>query len=171
MIFLGAVRVNTNSTKAVFGLNINTTFMWDGFEHTDSDTGIYYLDSKNNSGFTNISIYLTNLQNDLVWSLDATVGGSGYCGRGYYESDWIKGNPDLAGYSIDFIRLVIHNLSIKQYDGGTQYISNKTWEFWGHSTPTPTASITNLTNVSFAQNYINWTWKDPLDTDFYKVMV
>jgi hypothetical protein len=134
---------NINSTKVVFGLNINTTIMWDGFEHADGDAGIYYFDSKNNPEFTNISIYLTNNQNDLVWSLDQ-IDGDGYCGRGYYEADWIKGNPDLAGYSIDFIRIIIHNLSIKPYDGGTQYISNKTLEFWGYSTPTSTSIISGF---------------------------
>ena len=36
---------------------------------------------------------------------------------------------------------------------------------------TPPASVTNLVNVSYAQNYINWTWTDPSDTDFAKVMI
>ncbi|MCD4843628.1 MAG: right-handed parallel beta-helix repeat-containing protein, partial [Methanosarcinales archaeon] len=34
----------------------------------------------------------------------------------------------------------------------------------------PPASVTNLKNVSYAQNYINWTWTDPNDADFAKVM-
>ncbi len=35
----------------------------------------------------------------------------------------------------------------------------------------PPKSVTKLKNVSYAQNYINWTWKDPKDIDFKKVMV
>lgn len=35
----------------------------------------------------------------------------------------------------------------------------------------PPKSITGLKNVSFAKNYINWTWTDPADSDFSKVMV
>jgi hypothetical protein len=36
---------------------------------------------------------------------------------------------------------------------------------------TPPASVTNLINVSYALNYINWTWTDPSDLDFAKVMI
>ncbi|MCX9081282.1 MAG: right-handed parallel beta-helix repeat-containing protein [Candidatus Methanoperedens sp.] len=32
-------------------------------------------------------------------------------------------------------------------------------------------SVSNLKNVSYASSYINWTWKDPKDIDFKKVMV
>ena len=36
---------------------------------------------------------------------------------------------------------------------------------------TPPASVTSLTNTTFAQTSITWTWTDPADTDFAKVMV
>ncbi|VVB85629.1 Periplasmic copper-binding protein (NosD) [uncultured archaeon] len=36
---------------------------------------------------------------------------------------------------------------------------------------TTPASITNLTNISYASNYINWTWTDPTDLDFDHVWV
>ena len=35
----------------------------------------------------------------------------------------------------------------------------------------PPATITGLTNISFAYSYINWTWTDPIDSDFDKVMI
>lgn len=35
----------------------------------------------------------------------------------------------------------------------------------------PPASVTDLHNVSYEWNYINWTWKDPEDGDFDKVKV
>jgi hypothetical protein len=35
----------------------------------------------------------------------------------------------------------------------------------------PPASVTNLRNISFSQNYINWTWTDPSDSNFSKVMI
>ncbi len=35
----------------------------------------------------------------------------------------------------------------------------------------PPKSVRNLKNVTYARNYINWTWKDPKDIDFKKVMV
>jgi hypothetical protein len=36
---------------------------------------------------------------------------------------------------------------------------------------TSPASITNLRNISYTQNYINWTWNDPSDSDFLKVII
>lgn len=36
---------------------------------------------------------------------------------------------------------------------------------------TPPESVTNLVNVSYAQDYISWTWTDPNDSDFFNVMV
>jgi len=33
------------------------------------------------------------------------------------------------------------------------------------------ASITDLNNITYEQTYINWTWTDPADTDFEKVMI
>ncbi len=35
----------------------------------------------------------------------------------------------------------------------------------------PPASITNLRNITYARNYINWTWIDPRDSDFKHVKV
>jgi hypothetical protein len=35
----------------------------------------------------------------------------------------------------------------------------------------PLASVNNLKNISYASNYINWTWTEPLTSDFAKVMV
>ena len=32
-------------------------------------------------------------------------------------------------------------------------------------------SITDLNNITYGQTYINWTWTDPADTDFEKVMI
>lgn len=36
---------------------------------------------------------------------------------------------------------------------------------------TPPGSITGLANISYAQNYINWTWINPSDPDFSRVMI
>ncbi|CAG0957906.1 hypothetical protein METP3_00645 [Methanosarcinales archaeon] len=48
---------------------------------------------------------------------------------------------------------------------------------WGSSSVSfsvdsiPPASVDNLQNVSYALDYINWTWADPADEDFEKVLV
>lgn len=53
---------------------------------------------------------------------------------------------------------------------------NTTWRNWTATTApasdtTPPASVTGLTNSTYAQTYINYTWTDPADTDFAKVQV
>lgn len=35
----------------------------------------------------------------------------------------------------------------------------------------PPKSVSKLKNVSYSSSFINWTWKDPKDIDFKKVMV
>ncbi|MCZ7356004.1 MAG: hypothetical protein O8C66_08475 [Candidatus Methanoperedens sp.] len=40
-----------------------------------------------------------------------------------------------------------------------------------NTTASQIQGVTNLSNVSYASNYINWTWTDPADPDFDKVMV
>ncbi|PWB54756.1 MAG: hypothetical protein C3F06_03915 [Candidatus Methanoperedenaceae archaeon] len=32
-------------------------------------------------------------------------------------------------------------------------------------------NVTKLKNITYEKNYINWTWKDPKNIDFKKVMV
>ena len=51
---------------------------------------------------------------------------------------------------------------------------NLTWKNDTERTKTdfkPPMNVTNLKNISYAPSYINWTWKDPNDNDFRKVMV
>src|SRR5574341_30921 len=69
--------------------------------------------------------------------------------------------------------------------GRTYTMSGKTVDVYGninatavsytavtaHQDMTPPASITNLWNISYAQDYINWTWTDPTDLDFSNVMI
>ena len=35
----------------------------------------------------------------------------------------------------------------------------------------PPKSVSNLKNVTYAKNFINWTWTDPKNIDFKKVIV
>ena len=56
----------------------------------------------------------------------------------------------------------------------TTGIINETWvNSTARTSPdtTPPASITQLHNTTYEQTYINWTWTDPIDTDFSYIMV
>ena len=35
----------------------------------------------------------------------------------------------------------------------------------------PPKSVSNLKNVTYAKNFINWTWTDPKNIDFKKIIV
>ncbi|KAF5425611.1 MAG: S-layer protein/S-layer protein, partial [Candidatus Methanocomedens sp.] len=44
-------------------------------------------------------------------------------------------------------------------------------EYLDEAIDSPPASVTNLHNITYTPTYINWTWTDPEDADFEKVMV
>ena len=57
---------------------------------------------------------------------------------------------------------------------------NNTWVNWTARTAltqvpsgdtTPPMGVTNLTNTTYQQNYINWVWTDPADSDFHHTVV
>ena len=68
-------------------------------------------------------------------------------GSAALESQWGFGNPDLAGNQIDFIRLVVHDLTIQPYDDGPpfgeglEWNGHITWEFWGTPVPEPASAM------------------------------
>ncbi len=65
-----------------------------------------------------------------------------------------------------------HTIAIRTVD--TSGNINQTWvnrTAWTMRDNIPPRSITNLTNISYAKNYIRWIWTNPVDTDFSKVMI
>ena len=54
---------------------------------------------------------------------------------------------------------------------GDNVSTNVLYDPWLPIDETPPASVTDLVNVSYADNYINWTWTDPADIDFNKVII
>ena len=54
---------------------------------------------------------------------------------------------------------------------GDNVSTNVLFDPWLPIDETPPASVTALVNVSYATNYINWTWTDPADLDFEKVLI
>ncbi len=65
-----------------------------------------------------------------------------------------------------------HTIAIRTVD--TSGNINQTWvnrTAWTARDNILPRSITNLTNKTYAQNYINWTWTDPADYDFLRVIV
>jgi len=81
------------------------------------------------------------------------------------------------------IRSILQNTSIDLgepgrdtiFGAGRINVSNATAAIASYAAstpaPTPPGSITALQNSTYAQTYINWTWTDPADAEFSKVMI
>jgi hypothetical protein len=65
-----------------------------------------------------------------------------------------------------------YTLSTRTIDkDGNASLTWKNNTAWTNTDFEPPMRVTKLKNVSYASSYINWTWKDPKDIDFKKVMV
>jgi len=66
----------------------------------------------------------------------------------------------------------LYTLSTKTVDLGGNI--NSTWVNYSARTmpdKTPPASVRSLKNATYAPYYIKWTWIDPADSDFSRVMI
>lgn len=108
----------------------------------DNDSGNFDFTSVNSNEFLQLSFIVTNGVDDdlgfLIRTPDGNLGG-GHSGT---ESSFGLGTPDLVGNQIDFIRLVVHDLSIQPFMSpfageGIQWDAHITWEFWGTPIPEP----------------------------------
>ena len=155
--------------------------------------GIDAYDDKNKTEYEFIgpayqAIYAKDLWNDIKRNSNITSGGSIMA----YSDEWWKGKhgqvrsgcPDYdssshsdCGYPINTHPDGYANeewwgiMRIKDNGTGPDIIQpravyNTLKLMW-----TPPASVTNLKNITYARTYINWTWTDPKDSDFSKVMI
>ncbi len=110
-------------------LNADMPSLGEGMFHDDGDTGTYNFTSESDAHFDAVATLLTNGQNETI-QLGFLCGGGSYqeAGEGY----WLGRNPDLFGYAVDLIRLVIQNLSITLQGDSTYCTLRATWEIWGH---------------------------------------
>ncbi|VVB97306.1 Periplasmic copper-binding protein (NosD) [uncultured archaeon] len=155
----------------------------------------------NKDGICDISYTLaTNNKDYLPLAVNDTVPPAGITGLSNvsYNSYYIKWNW-TDPKDTDFSRVMIYldgkfkiNVSkgIKTYNAtgllaNTQHtIATRTVDIYGNVNTTwmnntartaadsiPPANVSGLKNVSYAKVYIKWTWVDPPDKDFSKVMV
>ena len=112
----------------------------------DGEVGTYEFSEDNSLDFVDFVQLVTNGIDDeialMTWN--APYGGSGHLAT---ESEWGFGDPDLSGHEIDFIRLVVHDLSLQTYIDpsygceGLKWFGHVTWEFWGEPIPEPTTAM------------------------------
>lgn len=112
----------------------------------DEANGYVDFSGNNSAEFTQFQFLIANGTDDWLNLLTHNAFGSGG-GPGNTESGWGLGNPDLTGNQIDFIRLVVHDLSIQPYNpgppfgDGLQWEAHITWQFWGTTVPEPATLV------------------------------
>ncbi len=88
------------------------------------------------------------------------------------DNDEQDNNFDNLSYRFDTVGNYEVEVEAKNDNGTSDEI---TWTIDVKDNPsgdtTPPGSISGLHNISYAPDYINWTWTDPTDTDFSKVIV
>ncbi|MCX9080677.1 MAG: right-handed parallel beta-helix repeat-containing protein [Candidatus Methanoperedens sp.] len=135
----------------------------------NNQKGIYQYDSSNNKIYNNIfknnnnfDFYESNIN---TWNTTRQSGtniiGGQYLGGNFWA------NPEGTGFSQTCPDVNGDGICDKSYTLG----ENNTDYLPLAKDKIPPKSVRNLKNVSFASSYINWTWKDPKDIDFKKVMV
>ena len=130
--------------------------------------GIFVNSSKNNRIYDNIfnNKNNTKLYNSIYnkWNISKTKGIN------------IVGGPYIGGNFWAFLNGTGFSQKCKDnnIDGicDSRYIINiQNIDYLPLKDIRPPASLTELKNITYKRTYINWTWKDPKDSDFSKVMV
>lgn len=111
------------------------------------DTGAYDFTPTNTQNFEDFASLLTDGQDEFILEyLYVEDCGGGNMG-GDSESSRLGGAPDLIGNNLDFIRLVVNNITSEPFDPpcdcgpGTRFDADITWQFWGTPVPEPAAAI------------------------------
>ncbi len=130
----GSGPVSSPSISNVFmiatnGLAYTGWDLGDGVWHTSA--GMTNFTAGSDPDYPQATTLLTDGVNDFITLWDYFPDGSGGAG-GAPESTWFHRNPDLVGYNVTFIRLVIHDLTFVPEAGYTAVFENYTWEFWGY---------------------------------------
>lgn len=133
---------DTQPTAAITNLTHETGY--------DSITGAWInwtWDNPEDQDFSYAIIYLDNIP-------------MGNTSRSYFNFTGLSNDAD---YNISILTAdIVDNINYSEVKDTARTLFLDT---------TPPASVQNLVNVSYAQNYINWTWTEPIDPDFTKVMV
>ncbi len=161
---------NWSGIKLKAGSNYNTIL--NNTVNSNKLEGFYIDSSSNNIIYNN---YFNNANNIVfkgtifknTWNTTKKAGkniaGGSYLGGNFWA------NPNGTGFSqtcTDFNKDGICDSKYMLYSNNTDYLP-LTYK----PNAVPPKSITNLTNRSYARNYIRWTWTDPTDYDFLRVIV
>jgi len=144
-VLLATLDTGTNGWGAATFTAVQNTFVmgptfmsgdtWDlGDGVSENQTGAVNFTAGTDPDFPQIANLLTDSVDEVI-ELDIWwLPGGGGSGTASTESHWLTLNPDLTGYEIDSVRLVVSSLSMTPSNGGTQVVESVSWEIWGRRT-------------------------------------
>lgn len=159
---------NNGNGISIYDSSNNT--MIDNNVSNNNDAGIFLLySSSNNKIYNNIFNNTNNFHffesNNNTWNTTIQTGANIIAGPYLGGNFWAS--PKGTGFSQTCKDMNGDGICDKSYilDGNNiDYLPLAKDKI-------PPKSVSNLKNVSYASSYINWTWKDPKNIDFRKVMV
>ncbi|VVB91260.1 Cell surface glycoprotein [uncultured archaeon] len=180
MLLTGSNNIVSNSTISgnVFGIILASpnNIVTSNDINNNNDTGLLINPANNNSGYSNtINNNRFNNTNNAgifgdtisinTWNTTETAGtnilGGSYTGGNFWA------NPGGTGFSQTCADVNKDGICDSSFVLDSSNIDYLPLAF----NIAPPASITNLTNITYNQTFINWTWTDPSDVDFSKVMI
>lgn len=109
----------------------------------DGDSGVADFTLETDSGFSGFADLATNGIDDWLVDLILFPDGGG-SGGGAPESVRLGTSPDLIGYQLDVVRLIVHDVTIEPWSpkdspelDGTRVLAHLTYEFYGTVIPEP----------------------------------
>ncbi|NOS99242.1 MAG: PEP-CTERM sorting domain-containing protein [Phycisphaerales bacterium] len=127
----------------------------------DGDAGSVDFASSNAPNFDSFAARLIDGVDGFLYpTILASHGGAG---GGAPESYFLNAFPDLIGSGIDFIRLIVNDVSIEPWESfpgngidGIQWFVDSTYEIWGRPVPEPgtlALVVFGLTGYSFRRKW------------------
>ncbi|MBU0716609.1 MAG: hypothetical protein KJ749_00030 [Planctomycetes bacterium] len=124
---------------AVLGPRVGLGVFWE-----DGDSGVFDFTAETDNGFVGFADFATNGIDDWLMDLILFPGGGGG-GGGAPESVRLGTSPDLSGYRLALVRLIVHDVTIESFSPedqpdleGTRVLGHLTYEFYGTVIPEPT---------------------------------
>lgn len=186
-LLVGDAQIFTASPKDQYNVDFPATVTW-----SSSNTTVGTID-EGTANFTALAAGTTmvnatkgSVTGTAVVSVIPTYNISGYVFDNYHagqEGVLVENGSNTAFteasgfYSITGLLSGVYNFSYSKAGFSTGYLEitiSSTDVLNANRTiydNVPPASVKDLVNVSYETNYINWTWTEPSDPDFAKVMV
>ena len=163
--------VNLNGNSGIIFTDSASNTVTSNTLKLNNINGIYLIRSGSNTFYNNyfmninnLAVIETNILN-ITKQTDTNIIGGSYIGGNFWAL------PSGMGFSQTCVDEDGDGICNDPYVLNANNIDYLPLSMNFTSDNTPPVSVTNLKNITYASNYINWTWTDPSNDDFDKLMV